>query len=156
MTTAEEARFVARIVANPTTGCNEWLGAISSSGYGNVRIGKREIGAHVAAFLHWRGEIPVGHFVLHHCDNKRCVRPEHLFSGTPMDNVADMDLKGRRRTVASRGAAHGNAKLCDSDVVTIRALRAAGSRVATVAARFSISAALVSHVCNRRVWKHVA
>lgn len=40
--------------------------------------------------------------VLHHCDNPPCVRPEHLFQGTPQDNMDDKVTKGR----APRGLAH--------------------------------------------------
>lgn len=157
MNSIEEARFVSRYVANPTTGCYEWLGAISSSGYGNVRIGHREIGAHVASFVRWVGPLPGGHFVLHRCDNKRCVRPEHLFHGTHQDNVDDMVAKARNyKGGGSIGEAHGNAKLTNAKVAEIRARRATGERVQVLASAFSVSPALVSHVCNRRVWKHVA
>ena len=41
------------------------------------------------------GPIPVGLFVLHRCDNRSCVRPEHLFLGTADDNSKDLKAKGR-------------------------------------------------------------
>jgi hypothetical protein len=39
---------------------------------------------------------------LHHCDNPPCIQQEHLYEGTCVDNVCDMDGRGRRR---SRGDA---------------------------------------------------
>jgi hypothetical protein len=41
------------------------------------------------------GPIPEGMLVLHHCDVRRCVRPDHLFLGTARDNTRDMIAKGR-------------------------------------------------------------
>lgn len=44
------------------------------------------------------GEILDGLFVCHHCDNPKCVRPDHLFLGTSDDNNKDKAKKGRARS----------------------------------------------------------
>lgn len=58
------------------------------------------------------GEIPAGMFVCHRCDNPACINPDHLFLGTPKDNVVDMDGKGRGRRGTYR-------KLTDEQVAHI-------------------------------------
>jgi hypothetical protein len=47
--------------------------------------------------FHKGEEVPSGKVVMHKCDNKICVNPEHLELGTQLDNIADMVAKGRQR-----------------------------------------------------------
>lgn len=54
-----------------------------------------------AAFFLAEGRWPTP-CICHHCDNPRCVRRSHLFEGTQLDNIADMDAKGRRRPRARK------------------------------------------------------
>ena len=102
---AVEVRFWAKVNKNgpvprhrPELGpCWVWTGARSSDGYGSIRIDGRTLGVHRASFLAAGGELSAGPEVCHHCDNRPCVRPSHLFSGTHLDNVRDMHAKGRAR-----------------------------------------------------------
>lgn len=45
--------------------------------------------------LHYYSNIPKGMDCCHKCDNRTCVRPDHLFIGTRSDNVRDCVAKGR-------------------------------------------------------------
>ena len=56
--------------------------------------------------------------VLHRCDNRLCVEPGHLFTGTHQENMDDMAAKGRR--TAQPGALNGNARLTPEQVAEIR------------------------------------
>lgn len=83
-----------------TNGCWQWTGSTDTNGYGQLRIpGPRSSHKKVRTsryswVLHY-GPIPNGMLVLHTCDNRRCVRPDHLWLGTQADNMADMSNKGR-------------------------------------------------------------
>jgi hypothetical protein len=82
--------------------CWNWTGANSGErNYGKFYAGGGR-GPYRLKFVHrlsweWHfGSIPKGKLVLHHCDNRRCVRPSHLFLGTSKDNARDMAAKGRQ------------------------------------------------------------
>jgi len=99
-----KANFWAKV--NKTDGCWLWLGATGASRcgrnkllyYGNFRVGNRMVTAHRASWMIHFGVIPAGIFVCHHCDVPLCVRPDHLFLGTPKDNIQDAVSKGRMQT----------------------------------------------------------
>jgi hypothetical protein len=73
-------------------GCWEWQGSRYPSGYGHF-LGREY--AHRRAFELANGPVPAGRLVCHHCDNKPCCRPDHLYAGTPADNRRDFALRGR-------------------------------------------------------------
>lgn len=71
--------------------CWEWKGGVSGNGYGNFN----NIRSHRFAYEYRNGAIPEGMYVCHHCDNKLCCNPNHLFLGTALDNMKDKINKGR-------------------------------------------------------------
>jgi hypothetical protein len=92
-----EQRLLRWMRFNRQTGCWEWSGSVGSHGYGQVSFQRQRYTAPVAAWLAWRGKIPKGMQVLHKCDVRRCFNPAHLWLGTQLDNMRDMDSKGRRK-----------------------------------------------------------
>lgn len=92
-------RYWSKVVVNED-GCWGWNGNLTTAGYGYMPVtspGTRQttIGAHRISYEIHKGPIPEGLFVLHRCDNPPCTNPEHLFLGTPKDNMQDMARKGR-------------------------------------------------------------
>lgn len=122
-------------------GCWLWTGFRNPDGYGHLHTkGQGIIRAHRLSWELHEGPIPPGMKVLHRCDNRACVRPDHLFLGTQVENIRDMDRKGRR----------GNAKLSDAQVAEIRRRRSAGERATEVARAFAISTVTVYDIARGR------
>ncbi len=92
---AAEMRFWRHVTKGPS--CWEWHGAGSRGvhPYGTFGVQGATVRAHRFSWELHAGKIPEGIYVLHRCDNPRCIRPDHLFLGTQADNVADMIAKGR-------------------------------------------------------------
>lgn len=96
-----------RAIPEPMSGCFLWMGMANRDGYGLAaaprRSGRSNVLAHRLAWETHRGPIPDGLHVLHRCDTPACVNVDHLFLGTPTENMRDKIAKGRQRTGAMFG-----------------------------------------------------
>jgi len=101
----------------------------------------------------WRkekGEIPEGLFVCHTCDNKRCINPDHLFLGTPKDNMEDKIKKGRSVYVC--GEMNGSHKLSNTDVLKIKESLKTNKNCSEIARRFGVSPRTINDIKRRESW----
>lgn len=93
-------RFWTKVDKTPGFGprgdCWLWTAGVGSTGYGQFGLGGRMVKSHRVAYELEVGPIPTGMYVLHSCDEKRCVNPAHLRIGTQQENIHDMDSRGRR------------------------------------------------------------
>jgi hypothetical protein len=169
------ARFWAKV--DRSGDCWEWIAHVGTDGYGQFRVGGQgtpNVHASRAAYELQIGPIPAGLGVLHRCDNRRCVRGDHLFLGTPADNSADMVAKGRSLTgercpsfgvgvprqptpaERARGECNGHARLTADQVVEVRRLYATGAyRQVDLAAMFDTPQTNVSRIVRGEAWAHV-
>lgn len=132
-------------------GCWEWRLSLQWTGYGMYRDGEKTLRAHRGAWEAAHGPIPAGQWVLHKCDNRKCVNPDHLFLGDRTANTSDMVAK-RRQAVGSR---HGHSKLTEADVSIIKWCLDAGVVQARLAALYGVDAAVMSRIKTGAAWTHV-
>lgn len=157
VTESLKQRFFAKTTES-STGCIIWTGAIQRNSYGAFKIGLEKIDAHVAS---WRiansGQpVPIGQLVMHKCDCRMCVNPEHLQLGTVSQNMLDAHKDGRGEDFKSQGEQHYNAKLTEEIVRALRheyeSTRISGRALAE---KYGLVYTTVKSVLQRKSWKHV-
>jgi hypothetical protein len=129
-------------------GCWEWVGTRGSIGYGVLYLKGKQVYAHRTAWETVNGPIPAGLYVCHTCDNRLCVRPEHLFLGTHLDNITDAVAKGRN----AKGEMVGTSKLTDDKVRAVRAAQGSGREIGL---EFNLHQSTVSRIKRHEIWAHV-
>ena len=132
------------------SGCWNWTQGTSSAGYGLVKFGGEQWIAPRLYYFVFVGPIPEGVMVCHHCDNPRCVNPDHLFLGTAKDTHDDAVEKGRKP--GRRGMRAPNAKLTDDQV---RAIRADNRHQAVIGKEYGLHQTAVCRVRNRVSYRNV-
>lgn len=149
------ARFWSKVkIGNPNE-CWEWQASLNNKGYGKFGIDDNIIYAHRVSWVISSGEIPDGLFVLHKCDNRKCVNGKHLFLGTAKDNSDDRDAKGRTKPGHVPGEKNGRAKLKVTDVIEIRKMIEDEIDMVSIAKKYSVGQSTIFGIKWKQTWKSV-
>lgn len=129
------------------TPCWDWKGTVMKNGYAYIHADNRMYRANRASYEVFVGPIPDGAVVRHRCNRRKCVRPDHLITGTQRQNLADMI--GARRS--ANGERNARAVLTDRDVDNIREAYAGRSTTyKALGAEYGVDASTIGLIVRRK------
>ncbi len=145
-------------------GCWNWSASLRS-GYGAFKFQGFIISAHRFSYELYVGKIPEGLFVLHKCNNRKCVNPEHLYLGISYNNVQDSVKAGTHYKMitslksCAKGKSKGqdcpSAKLHNEDVICIKKMLRDGIKQWLIAYIYQVTISAISHISTGVTWKSV-
>ncbi len=145
-------KFSSSFVVDPVTGC--WNSRkLDTKGYGQIGSGNRgrKLLAHRISWQIFKNELLAPNVcVCHHCDNNACVNPDHLFTGTQLDNIRDQVSKNRQ----AKGTRNGRSKLTEEDVRKIREYGFTKSE-RKIAKEFGVTKGAIYPIRHKINWKHI-
>ena len=149
-------RFFAKFKKSES-GCWEWQAAKDKDGYGVFAYQNSSWRAHRWSYCAFIEDLGTDKFILHACDNPKCVNPEHLSLGTHQDNEDDKTSKGRRPSQA--GEINSQSILTTKDVVAIKVIlrrhRTSRGIVKFIAEWFGVTPQCVSNIKSGNTWSEV-
>lgn len=145
-------RLISKTVKNGE--CWDFIGARSKDGYGRILFEGENSLAHRVSYTLFNGEIEVGSYVLHSCDNPPCVNPKHLFLGTQHDNMADMFKK--KRAANRKGESNGRSKLTKEKIQEAKNIRLTGCPYWKIAKKFGVSYGAIRMAIVGKSWRHLS
>lgn len=137
------------------TGCWEWRGRLTAKGYGRFSAHGIAYLAHRFFYFQFNGDIPEGHLVLHKCDNRKCVNPQHLFTGTDADNMLDCEQKGRFHQKRRVGYVPPNRKISEIDALEAKKLIDSGHSLISITKKLGIPRHILSDIKRNKSYKNV-
>lgn len=146
-------RLLKHVQVDVATGCWRWTAArytqFGKPTYGQSSLHGQRTGAHRIAYMLWKGDVTPGLDVMHSCDIKDCVNPEHLSLGTRSQNLLD-GFAAHPGVCA--GENNGRARLTWPIVRAIRAASASGVQQPELAARHGVSQSHISQIVRGLKW----
>lgn len=139
-----EADFWRLIDKDGINGCWNWLGRVNNKGYGQYGLNGKSHFSHRLSYNLINGEVPKNMYLCHKCDNPKCCNPEHLFVGTPQDNMIDKIIKRRQP----------NLVLNPEKVMEIRSLKGE-YKLKEISKKVGVSLSLVKDVIYGGSWTHI-
>ena len=147
-----EERFWKSVKKEKQNRCWNWLGMKNTKGYGKLKIGTKNISVHRFSYELHKGKIPEYLLVCHSCDNRLCVNPKHLWSGTNDENMKDMVNK--KRSSHKIGEINERAKLNWKKVEKIRKLYKTGKYTQKeIGRKYGVTDTTISFIIRNSTWK---
>lgn len=134
--------------------CWVWTRSPDRGGYGYFNVCNKPIKVHRFSYEEFVGHIPYDIQVLHKCDNRVCVRPNHLFLGTNLENIQDMVDKNRQ----AKGETHGRARLTEENIREVRRIYRRNSHTAglrALAEKLGVHQNTIHLIVSGKIWNHV-
>jgi transposase len=145
-----EQRFWEKVNRIGDGECWEWLGYVGTDGYGQFNFRGKIERAHRVSYILTINKIEDGKYILHTCDNRKCVNPSHLYQGTAKDNVRDM-MNRNKSAPQFRFR-----KLTKEQVLSIRKEYSTGlTSYPKLARKYDVSISTISDIVNRKIWKRI-
>lgn len=139
-------------IPEPNSGCWLWLERTNKGGYGVLKRRQVHLLAHRASFTLFKGPIYEGASVLHNCNNRLCVNPEHLRLGSDFQNAQDKIRSGNSRTNVFL-AAHKKRRILSHLEEEVRAMYATGKyKQQDLSRRFKVSNQTIGRILKGRLY----
>lgn len=142
-------RFYAKVSIPNKDGCMEWNSGLSKNGYGVFSSHPYFIHAHRFAYKLFYGEFNKNLCVLHKCDNRKCVLPEHLFLGDK--NINNKDRASKKRSSVNYGAAKLSQKIANEIRIEVKS----GVYSYELAKRYKVNPETIYNIINFKTWRNI-
>lgn len=134
------------------SGCWEW-NKYKKNGYGVTVLKGKQEQAHRASWKVFVGDIENGMQINHKCHNRACINPDHLYKGTQVENMRDMEGSGRANR--ARGERAGLSVLSVENVISIKKLIKQGSSNLQLSDQFNVAPTTISAIRNNKTWRNI-
>lgn len=141
-----EDRLMRMVEYDTNGGCWIWSGNWTR-GYGSITKDGRQKSTHRASYEFYKGPIPSGLHILHSCDVRACVNPNHLRAGTQSENI--MEAYDRNRIPPNHLRV-----LTEDQVREIKKLLPTSS-VRSIASKYKVAMTTIANIKVGRTWRRI-
>jgi hypothetical protein len=144
--------FWRKVDRGDTDECWEWQASVAGGGYGHYIYEGEDYRAHRFAY-ELEHEDPQDKLVLHRCDNRVCVNPDHLYLGDYTDNLNDAYERTRDPL---KGEENPATSLSEQEVGEIKwLLENTDETQEQIAKLYPAGQSTISHISSGKTWADV-